>query len=50
MDEATEARLQKFIINSNGALEFKLVRQVQDLEDENTSFKPSMSHQVFGDK
>lgn len=50
MDEALEARLQKFIVNSNDALEFKLVRRVQDLEDDSTTFKPEMSHQIFGDK
>ncbi|KAE8741956.1 hypothetical protein FOCC_FOCC012516 [Frankliniella occidentalis] len=40
---------QAFLVNSNDALEFKLVRHPEDLKDEETTFKPDMSHQVFGD-
>lgn len=38
-----------FLVNSNDALEFKLVRHPEDLKDEETTFKPDMSHQVFGE-
>lgn len=50
MEETVEARLKPFVINGNDALEFKLVRSVEDLEDDETSFKPEMSHQIFGDR
>ncbi|XP_045115060.1 histone acetyltransferase type B catalytic subunit-like isoform X1 [Portunus trituberculatus] len=41
--------LQYYVVDSNEALEFKLVRKPDDLENEDTTFKPDMSHQVFGD-
>lgn len=37
------------MVDSNEALEFKLVRRPEDLEDDETTFKPDMSHQVYGD-
>ncbi|XP_031786692.1 histone acetyltransferase type B catalytic subunit [Nasonia vitripennis] len=49
MEEAVAARLKPFVISSNDALEFKFVRKVEDLDDDETTFKPEMSHQVFGD-
>lgn len=49
MEEAIAARLKPFVISSNDALELKFIRKVEDLEDDSTSFKPEMSHQVFGD-
>ncbi|XP_063990865.1 histone acetyltransferase type B catalytic subunit isoform X2 [Diachasmimorpha longicaudata] len=49
MDEAAEARLKAYVSDSNDALEFKLVRKEEDVEDDETSFSPEMSHQVFGD-
>lgn len=49
MDDAESAHLQAFVIDSNEALDLKLVRKIEDIEDEKTSFKPEMSHQVFGD-
>jgi len=42
--------LQSFIIDSNEALDFKLVRTSKDIEDEAATFKPEMSHQIFGEK
>jgi len=41
--------LQSFIIDSNEALDIKLVRAPQDVEDESVAFKPEMSHQIFGE-
>ncbi|XP_068232228.1 histone acetyltransferase type B catalytic subunit-like [Palaemon carinicauda] len=41
--------LEHFVIDSNEALEFKLVRTEADLENEGTTFQPEMSHQVYGD-
>jgi histone acetyltransferase 1 len=49
MEEAIAARLKPFMASSNEALEFKLIRKIEDLEDDSTTFKPEMSHQVFGD-
>lgn len=43
-----DARLKKFMIDSNDALEFRLIRSIEDLDSEETAFKPEMSHQVFG--
>lgn len=50
MDDAMTNRLKTLVISSNEALELKLVREVADLEDESTTFKAEMSHQVFGDR
>nr|CAG4640877.1 EOG090X06NC [Eulimnadia texana] len=41
--------LQKFVVDSNSALEFKLIRKSEDVDDESLAFSPEMSHQVFGD-
>ncbi|CAB3233508.1 unnamed protein product [Arctia plantaginis] len=37
------------VVDGNEVLEFKLVRAVDDLENEETSFRPEMCHQVFGE-
>lgn len=50
MEDPIETRLKPYLISSNDALEFKFVRKVQDLEDDVTTFKPEMSHQVFGER
>uniref|UniRef100_A0A1B6KWX0 Histone acetyltransferase type B catalytic subunit n=2 Tax=Graphocephala atropunctata TaxID=36148 RepID=A0A1B6KWX0_9HEMI len=39
----------EFVCDSNEALEFKLVRSVEDIGNDQASFKPEMSHQIFGD-
>lgn len=49
MEDSNGGHLSHLVINSNECLEFKLIRDVDDLEDDKTSFKPEMSHQVFGD-
>ncbi|XP_067004965.1 histone acetyltransferase type B catalytic subunit isoform X2 [Anabrus simplex] len=38
-----------YVTSSNTALELKLVRKPEDLEDDSCTFKPEMTHQVFGD-
>lgn len=50
MEDPVTARLKNLVISSNDALEFKLVRSVEDLENDEATFKPEMSHQVFGDR
>ncbi|XP_058803109.1 histone acetyltransferase type B catalytic subunit [Phymastichus coffea] len=49
MEDPIENRLKPYLIDSNDALEFKLVRKIHDLDDDSTTFKPEMSHQVFGE-
>lgn len=41
--------LQSFIIDSNEALDLKLVRDVADVGNDEATFKPEMSHQIFGE-
>ncbi|XP_005104677.1 histone acetyltransferase type B catalytic subunit [Aplysia californica] len=41
--------LEEFKCSANDAIEFKLVRNVQDIDDEEKAFPPDMTHQVFGD-
>ncbi|XP_053984696.1 histone acetyltransferase type B catalytic subunit isoform X1 [Hylaeus volcanicus] len=49
MEDPAMARLKALVVSSNDALEFKMVRTVEDLENDEIIFKPEMSHQVFGD-
>ncbi|CAL4072238.1 unnamed protein product [Meganyctiphanes norvegica] len=42
--------LDKYICDSNEAVEFKLVRNPEDLENDGCTFKPEMTHQVYGDE
>ncbi|CAG9793426.1 unnamed protein product [Diatraea saccharalis] len=37
------------VVDGNDVLEFKLVREPADLENDSTSFAPEMCHQVFGE-
>lgn len=45
-----KSRLESFRCCANDAIHFKLVRQKSDLEDESTTFKPEMTHQLFGEQ
>ncbi|XP_074652365.1 histone acetyltransferase type B catalytic subunit-like [Tubulanus polymorphus] len=42
-------KLEQYKCDSNDALVFKLVREQADLENDDISFSPVMSHQVFGE-
>ena len=42
--------VSKFLVDSNQAVQFKLVRKVEDLSNDETTFPPGMSHQIFGPK
>uniref|UniRef100_A0A674JK49 Histone acetyltransferase type B catalytic subunit n=1 Tax=Terrapene triunguis TaxID=2587831 RepID=A0A674JK49_9SAUR len=46
---AMEKKLAEFKCNTNEAIQLKLVRFPEDLEDDSTTFNPEYSHQVFGD-
>lgn len=50
MEDPATARLKSLVVCSNDALEFKMVRSVDDLENDEVTFRPEMSHQVFGDR
>ncbi|XP_045454646.1 histone acetyltransferase type B catalytic subunit [Melitaea cinxia] len=41
--------LDHLVVDGNEILEMKLVRTVEDLENDDTSFAPEMCHQVFGE-
>ncbi|XP_048379257.1 histone acetyltransferase type B catalytic subunit isoform X2 [Stegostoma tigrinum] len=45
-----EKKLAEYKCDTNKAIRLKLVRFVEDLEDETMSFSPLYSHQVFGDE
>ncbi|XP_076666811.1 histone acetyltransferase 1 [Andrena cerasifolii] len=49
MEDPATARLKTLVVCSNDALEFKMVRSVDDLENDEITFRPELSHQVFGD-
>nr|CAD7454162.1 unnamed protein product [Timema tahoe] len=42
--------LESYIVSSNDALELKLVRRATDVDDDSTTFRPEMTHQVFGER
>ena len=42
--------VSKFLVDSNQAVTFKLVRTIEDLDNDATNFAPGMSHQIFGAK
>lgn len=50
MEDAITARLKKLVTNSNEALEFRLIRDLDDLNSKEAVFKPEMTYQVFGDR
>ncbi|CAF0738600.1 unnamed protein product [Didymodactylos carnosus] len=42
-------KLRPYACDSNTCIEFKLIREVNDLEDANLSFHPEMTHQIYGE-
>ena len=44
--------LEAFVIDSNEALRFRLLKTPQDLDasDSEDDFEPAMTHQIYGDK
>jgi len=50
MEQSVTTRLKRLITDSNEALEFRLIRSVDDLNSDKTIFKPEMSYQIFGER
>ncbi|XP_029165427.1 histone acetyltransferase type B catalytic subunit [Nylanderia fulva] len=50
MEESVIARLKRLVASSNDVLEFRLIRNLDDLNLKETIFKPEMTYQVFGDR
>jgi len=47
--KAADAGLDAFICDANEVIDLKLVRESKDVDDEETTFNPEMSHQVYGE-
>ncbi|UYV83403.1 HAT1, partial [Cordylochernes scorpioides] len=45
-----KADLEPYVCSSNTTIFFKLVRKLEDIEDDSQDFNPEMTHQFFGDK
>jgi len=43
------ANLEAFVEEATDALQFKLIREASDVDNETAAFKPEMAHQVFGE-
>ncbi|CAE1300785.1 HAT1 [Acanthosepion pharaonis] len=43
-------KLEAYKCCANDVINFKLVREEKDLENEDTTFRPDMTHQLFGDQ
>ncbi|XP_050451852.1 histone acetyltransferase type B catalytic subunit [Cataglyphis hispanica] len=50
MEDSIATRLKRLVTNSNEVLEFRLIRDLDDLNSKETVFKPEMTYQVFGDR
>jgi len=47
--KAADSGLDAFICDANEVLDLKLVRESKDVDDDETTFNPEMSHQVYGE-
>lgn len=48
MDADERISCESMVTDSNQAVEFKLIRDKKDLENDSLAFNPVMSHQIFG--
>lgn len=48
--DALKSNIDRYICSANDAVGFKMIRSVNDIEDEEITFHPDMSHQLFGEK
>lgn len=46
--ESTSKSADSLVVDSNEAVEFKLIREASDIDNNSLIFKPVMSHQIFG--
>ncbi|EZA51704.1 hypothetical protein DMN91_003947 [Ooceraea biroi] len=49
-DSAIMTHLKRLVADGNEALEFRLIRDPDDLNSDKAIFKPEMTYQVFGDR
>ena len=47
--KAVDSGLDVYLCDANEVIEFKLVREAKDVDDDETTFNPEMSHQVYGE-
>jgi len=47
--KAVDSGLDAFLCDANEAIELKLVRNAEEIDDDETTFNPEMSHQVYGE-
>ena len=47
--KAADFGLDAFICDANEVIDLKLVRESGDVDDDETTFNPEMSHQVYGE-
>nr|CAB3251832.1 histone acetyltransferase type B catalytic subunit [Phallusia mammillata] len=48
--DALQSAIAQYIFCANEVVQFKMVRNVEDLASEDGYFNPDMSHQIFGEK
>jgi len=49
MDFGEFSPLKEFVVDANESLKFKLVEKASDLDGDNNSFPPEMTHQIYGE-
>ena len=42
--------LENFVVDSNEAIKFKLLKTAKDMENAEIEFEPAMTHQIYGEK
>ena len=47
--KAADSGLDAFICDANEVIDLKLVRESKDVDDDETTFNPEMSHQIYGE-
>lgn len=48
--DALKSNIDRYVCNVNEAVHFKVIRNVEDIENDSIVFHPDMSHQIFGYK
>ena len=42
--------LENFVVDSNEAIKFKLLKTAKEMENADIEFEPAMTHQIYGEK